>query len=138
MSDSKESNLGDWADISAPSDDEEPIKKSKSVDKSKPVEPKKDKPKIDIPDNIRYSADHPKWGRDDSINFYKNGTFKRVLKNKELGKWVRNNNELILNWKNWDPENLITNDNGVTFEGDNGFLLKLSKSPIVKEVPQWF
>ena len=61
-------DLGDWADL--------------SVDKEsyKSEEPVKVEPKVVIPDDIRYTADHPKWGRDDSIKFYKNGSFKRVLK----------------------------------------------------------
>lgn len=128
MSDSEESNIGDWADISDDEPSKEEVKKVKKVKEVKEV----------VPDDIRYTADHPKWGRDDSIKFYKNGSFKRVLKKGEVGKWSRNGNELILKWKNWDPEKLITDDNGETFKGDNDFLLKLSKSPLVKEVPQWF
>ena len=69
-SDLENPDLGDWADLSVDKESkEEPVK----------VEPKKPA-KIDIPDDIRYTADHPKWGRDDSIKFYKNGSFKRVLK----------------------------------------------------------
>ena len=130
-SDLESPDLGDWADLSI--DDDSSVKEPVKVEPVK-VEPIKDI----VPDDIRYTADHPKWGKDDSIRFYKNGTFKRVIKKNEIGKWDRINNELILNWKNWDPEILITDDNGETFKGENGFILNLSKSPIVKKVPEWF
>ena len=119
-SDLESPDLGDWADLSI--DDDSSVKEPVKVEPVK-VEPIKDI----IPDDIRYTADHPKWGKDDSIRFYKNGTFKRVIKKNEIDKWDRINNELILNWKNWDPEILITDDNGETFKGENGFILNLSK-----------
>jgi hypothetical protein len=112
---------------------DKPNKKQDKPDKKQDKPDKKQDKPIKKQDNIIYITEHIKWN--DELIFYPNNNFNRKNKKSETGKWIINNNELTLNWTNWEPEIFHTENYGETFIDDKGSILTLQEFTVI---PKWF
>ena len=125
--------VSNWGDVPDDVMGDEPAPEPKPEPTQK-HEPKPSVKPVSEPKEIKYTAEHSKW--DDDIIFYSNKTFKKVQKKGESGQWTINKNTLTLKWKKWDPEELISDDNGKTFTSEKIKFILTLKSDI--ELPSWF